>query len=253
MVAHTNSSHSLLSRFRIGLTLLSLSVFSLQTFAVECVVLLHGLARSADSMGDLQSQLLREGYTVANIDYPSRDYTIAELAPMAVNQGLEQCRAQGSHRIHFVTHSLGGILVRQYLAENPTPEILPDLGRVVMLGPPNQGSEIVDNLKDIPGYELWNGPAGYQLGTGSNSVPLQLGPAHFELGIIAGTYTMNPFLSQYLSGPNDGKVSVASTKVEGMDDFIALPTTHTFMMDNERVINQAVFFLMNGRFDQPSP
>ncbi len=253
MHSHTNSSRSTLSRFQLSLTLLSLSLFSVHALAVECVVLLHGLARSANSMADLQDQLLREGYAVANIDYPSRDYSIAELAPMAINQGLELCRAQDSHRIHFVTHSLGGILVRQYLSESPAPQTIPDLGRVVMLGPPNQGSEIVDNLKNIPGYELWNGPAGHQLGTGSNSVPLQLGPAHFELGVIAGTYTMNPFLSQYLSGPNDGKVSVASTKVEGMDDFIALPTTHTFMMENDHVINQTVFFLMNGRFDQPSP
>ncbi len=250
---HSYTRSSPLPRFLVSLSFLCSAFFSVQTFAVECVVLLHGLARSADSMADLQNHLQREGYTVANIDYPSRDYAIAELAPMAINQGLEQCRAQGSHRIHFVTHSLGGILVRQYLAKKPAPDPLPVLGRVVMLGPPNQGSEIVDNLKDIPGYALWNGPAGSQLGTGSNSVPRQLGPAHFELGIIAGTYTMNPFLSQYLPGQNDGKVSVASTRMEGMDDFIALPTTHTFMMVNERVINQTLFFLMNGRFDQPTP
>lgn len=219
-------------------------------YAIECVVLLHGLARTSHSMDEMAQHLVQQGYTVANINYPSREYPIAELAPMAVNQGIERCNQQEAHRIHFVTHSLGGILVRQYLANTGWTTNNPALGRVVMLGPPNQGSEIVDNLKDIPGYELWNGPAGNQLGTGANSIPRQLGPVNFELGVIAGTDSMNPLLSQFLSGPNDGKVSVSSTKVEGMSDFISLPTTHTFMMSNEAVIVQATYFLMNGRFEQ---
>ncbi|WP_390617390.1 esterase/lipase family protein [Maricurvus nonylphenolicus] len=222
-------------------------------YAIECVVLLHGLARTSHSMDEMAQHLVQAGYAVANINYPSRDHTIAELAPMAINEGIERCNQQDAHRIHFVTHSLGGILVRQYLASSAWPANNPELGRVVMLGPPNQGSEIVDNLKDIPGYELWNGPAGNQLGTDANSIPRQLGPVNFELGVIAGTDTMNPLLSQYLPGPNDGKVSVISTKVEGMTDFISLPTTHTFMMNNDEVISQATFFLMNGRFDHQTP
>ena len=218
--------------------------------ANECVVLIHGLARSSQSMKVLEARLETEGYEVINIDYPSRDHTVDELATVVVGQGIQECSAKSDSKINFVTHSLGGILVLVYLNANQRD----DIRRVVMLGPPNQGSEVVDNLKDTPGFELLNGPAGMQLGTGLTDVPRALGPVDFEAGIIAGTKTMNPILSTYLPNPNDGKVSVESTKVDGMADFIALPTTHTFMMRNIAVIDQVVYFLKNGKFDrQTSP
>ncbi len=220
------------------------------SIASECVVLIHGLARSSQSMKVLEARLETEGYEVSNIDYPSRDHTVDKLATVVVGQGIQECGAKSDSKINFVTHSLGGILVRVYLNANE-PD---DIGRVVMLGPPNQGSEVVDNLKDTPGFELLNGPAGMQLGTGLTDVPRSLGPVDYEVGIIAGTKTMNLILSTYLPNPNDGKVSVESTKVDGMADFIALPTTHTFMMRNDAVIDQAVYFLKNGKFDrQTSP
>jgi hypothetical protein len=117
-----------------------------------------------------------------------------------------------------------------------------------MLGPPNQGSEVVDNLKNTPGFELLNGPAGMQLGTRTTDIPKTLGPANFELGVIAGTQSINLILSSFLPNPDDGKVSVESTKVDGMHDFVALPTTHPFMMKNDAVINQTVYFLKHGKF-----
>jgi hypothetical protein len=117
-----------------------------------------------------------------------------------------------------------------------------------MLGPPNQGSEVVDNLKDTPGFELLNGPAGMQLGTGPDDIPQSLGPVSFELGVIAGTQSINLILSTFLPNPDDGKVSVEATKVEGMKDFIALPATHPFLMENDMVIDQTVHFLKNGKF-----
>ena len=212
--------------------------------ANECVILLHGLARTSASMAALEERLLKEGYIVSNVDYPSRDYPIETLATMAVEEGLNYCDNRASEKINFVTHSLGGILVRHFLRSNR----LENMGRVVMLGPPNRGSEVVDLLKDAPGFALINGPAGRQLGTDSSNMPRALGPVDFELGVIAGTQSINLILSTMLPDPDDGKVSVESTKVEGMADFIALPTTHPFMMKNEAVIDQTVHFLKKGRF-----
>ena len=211
----------------------------------ECVVLLHGLARSAGSMGKLEQALASDGYQVANTGYPSRKENIQTLAPIAIESGLAACE-QNYSKVHFVTHSLGGILVRSYLQDHE----LERLGRVVMIGPPNQGSQVVDNLKNVPGFKLINGPAGVELGTDKDSVPVNLGPVTFELGVVAGTKTFNPLLSQLLPNPDDGKVSVASTKVEGMQDFITAPHTHTFLMDAEVVIQQTKHFLRTGRFQR---
>lgn len=223
---------------------LTLSVICGLAQGKECVVLLHGLARTADSMNKLETALSNEGYRVENVDYPSRKHAVRELANSAVEQGLDACTTAGATQIHFVTHSLGGILVRTYMKEHEDVGI----GRVVMLGPPNQGSEVVDNLKDTPGFKLLNGPAGMQLGTDGADVPKSLGPVNFELGVIAGTQSINLILSTFLPNPDDGKVSVEATKVEGMTDFIALPATHPFLMRNEAVIQQTVHFLKNGSF-----
>ena len=214
--------------------------------AKECVVLLHGLARTADSMKALEKRLALEGYTVVNVDYPSRKYPIETLAEIAVGQGIEECTKKSATKINFVTHSLGGILVRVYLKSNRRD----DIGRVVMLGPPNQGSEVVDNLKNAPGFELLNGPAGMQLGTKSSDIPKSLGPVDFDLGVIAGTQSINLILSTFIPSQNDGKVSVESAKVKGMHDFVTLPTTHPFMMKNAAVIDQTVYFLQHGQFKQ---
>ena len=126
---------------------------------------------------------------------------------------------------------------------------LPRVGRVVMLGPPNQGSEVVDRLGRLPGFTLLNGPAGKQLGTAATDLPKTLGPVSFELGVIAGTRSLNPLLSQLLPNPDDGKVSVSATKVAGMTDFIALPVSHPLMMNNKEVLRQILAFLAKGRFD----
>ncbi len=213
--------------------------------ASECVVLLHGLIRSSSSMQAMAEALEEEGFEVANIDYPSTDMTIEELAPLAVGEGVQACQQiEGVTRIHFVTHSLGGILVRQYLSENE----LPMLGRTVMLGPPNQGSDAVEAMGGVPGFDLLNGPAGQQLGKDENSVPLKLGPADFEVGIIAGNRTIDPITSSVLPNPDDGRVSVEDTKLEGMTDFIVVDHSHAFMMSRKSVIELSIRFLRNGCF-----
>ena len=208
----------------------------------ECVVLLHGLARTALSMEKLAGAFEQRGYIVANVNYPSRKLPIEALSPLAVENGIESCGE--SEVVHFVIHSLGGILVRYYLKFNQ----IGNLGKVVMLAPPNKGSKVVDKLRDMPGFAALNGPAGLQLGTGSDSLPSQLAPVEFELGIIAGSETFNPILSLYLSNPDDGKVSVESTRVKGMRDFVVVPHSHTFMMRSTTVIDQVVSFIESGKF-----
>jgi triacylglycerol lipase len=216
--------------------------------ASECVVLLHGLARSATSMNKMQRELEAAGFATANIDYPSREYTVEDLAEMVVPEGIEACSTTDSvDTIHFVTHSLGGILLRQYLSEHA----IEGLGRVVMLGPPNQGSAAVDELRDVPGFDWLNGPAGYQLGKGSESVPLRLGPADFELGVIAGNRTIDPVTSAVLENPDDGRVSVEDTKLEGMADFVVVEHSHAFMMRMRKPIELTIRFLRTGRFSEP--
>ena len=215
--------------------------------ASECVVLLHGLARTSMSLNTMQQALEEDGFLTANIDYPSREHAIPELADIAVEQGLATCRAgEDVQKIHFVTHSLGGILVRQYLSEGAIPE----LGRVVMLGPPNQGSNAADDLDGVPGFDWINGPAGRQLGKGEESVPLALGPVDFELGVIAGDRTIDPITSYVLPDPDDGQVSVEDTKIDGMDDFVVVNHSHAFMMRMDEPIKLTKLFLRTGSFSE---
>ncbi|MDJ0749815.1 MAG: alpha/beta fold hydrolase [Woeseiaceae bacterium] len=210
----------------------------------ECVVLLHGLNRSWRAMRPMARALQDEGYTTVNVDYPSQLGTIEELAPMAVGLGLEQCRTAGATKVHFVTHSMGGILLRY--ANERTP--IRELGRVVMLGPPNQGSELVDRTRRWPGFAALSGPAGMQLGTSPDSIPSQLGPVDFELGVIAGTNTINVLASAMLPNPDDGKVSVASTMVDGMQDHLIVEDSHRFITRSAVVVRNTRSFLRTGSF-----
>ncbi|WP_455374836.1 esterase/lipase family protein [Kaarinaea lacus] len=219
----------------------------------QCVVLLHGLARTASSMEDMEAALKENGYYVVNVDYPSREHKIEDLATTVVPQSIAACNNHTVNKIHFVTHSLGGILVRYYLAHNT----INNLGRVVMLSPPNQGSEVVDALKDMPGFHLINGPAGEQLGTDDASIPNNLPPVDYEVGVITGDTTVNYILSTLIPGDDDGKVSIERAKVQGMLDFLVVHHSHPFIMEADDVITQTLTFLREGQFDhtlkQPAP
>ncbi|WP_206613402.1 esterase/lipase family protein [Parahaliea mediterranea] len=228
--------------------------------SADCVVLLHGLGRTGLSMLDMSWALQRAGYRVENISYPSLFYPIEQVADIALEAGLAGCRSRSpgsgiargndtarhnsAPRIHIVTHSLGGILVRQYLQQH----VIAELGRVVMLGPPNQGSTLADYVYSFSWLHWLAPPAIEQLGTGIASVPRHLGPVQFELGVIAGTLRWRLPLPGAPPLPSDGTVAVSETRVAGMTDFIAMPASHTFMMWNAGVQAQVMHFLRYGRF-----
>ncbi len=212
----------------------------------ECVILLHGLARTAHSMRPLAKALEKAGFATVNIDYPSRAAPIEKLASEALPKGISTCRRLGARRIHFVTHSMGGILLRHYLAHHR----LPELGRVVMLSPPNRGSEIADRMKENRLYRWFNGPAGQELGT--SDLPQRLGPVDYPVGVITGSEPApwdRWFSWRLLPGPDDGKVSVESARLEGMADFLVVPYSHSFIMRSAPVVRQVIHFLRHGRFD----
>jgi len=210
----------------------------------KCAVLLHGLARTAGAMNKLGKALNAAGWSTANVDYPSREFSIKALAPAAVEQGLAACRGLGATRIDAVTHSLGGILLRQYLKDSQIEEF----GRAVMLGPPNHGSEVVDNLGPVPGFAAFNGPAGLELGTGADSVPNSLGAIKKDVAGIAGTRSVNLVLSNFLPNPDDGKVSVVSARLEGMCAMLTIDVSHPFLMKDDDIIENVVAYLGTGKF-----
>lgn len=210
----------------------------------ETVVLLHGLCRTSRSMAKMEKALTAKGYNVINVDYPSRSATIEVLTP-DVFQRLEK-QFPNLGKVHFVTHSMGGILLSHYLASHE----IENLENVVMLAPPSRGSEVSDKLGGIKLYQWINGPAGNQLGTGTGDHPLRLKDPAFELGIIAGDRSINPILSMLIPGPDDGKVSLARVKPAAYTDYVQLHVSHACMMRNQQVIDQTIAFLENGAFNK---
>jgi len=213
----------------------------------EVVVLLHGLYRSDRSMRPLEAPVEAAGFRVVNLDYDSRSQSaesfVAELDPLLV-----ECCADAP-KLHFVTHSLGGIVTRAYLAARRPA----NLGRVVMLAPPNHGSPLGDVVAGSAVLRFLLGSTAARLGTDPTSLPNALPAADFELGVIAGTSSLSPLGALLIPGENDGTVAVASTKLDGMTDFITVDSAHTFIMRSDEVATQTVLFLTNGHFAHADP
>ena len=208
------------------------------------VVLLHGISRTARSFRKMELALQRAGYATLNLDYASRRKPLEALTE-DIHPAIELFAGGIAGSVHLVCHSMGGLLARAYLAKHK----LARLGRVVMLGTPNGGSEIADRLQNLKAYRAFFGPAGQQLVTRRDAATTALLPAiDYPLGIIAGTRSIYPISSIGLPRPHDGRVSVANTKLDGMADHIVIRTSHPWLVRNGEAIAQTVVFLRDGKF-----
>ncbi len=210
----------------------------------EWVVLLDGIGPNWFQMAWMARPLAAEGFSVVSITYPSAKYDIRTLAEQEVAPCVAQTLPEAA-KIHVAALSMGGVLTRAWLQSPRRPS---NLGRVVMLAPPNQGSEVSDRLKNWWFYK-WNfGPAGQELTTDPQSTPNALGPVDFPCGIIAGTRSFDPWFSWMFGAPNDGKVAVERTKVAGMSDFCTVKATHYDIMRKPEVTRLCAQFLRHGSF-----
>ena len=225
----------------------------------ELVIVLHGLGRTHLSMWRIAHTLRHAGYRVINRSYPSRTMPIGEVATSWLPRLLNRYQAAAAPKIHFVTHSMGGIVVRLWLRDMHPGRLSDNYGRIVMIAPPNHGSEIPDRMCKNPFFRFFTGINGRQLGTNPDSLPNQLLgspiPAQIDLGVIAGNFSLNPLFSSWIGRPNDGKVSVISTRLPGMRHHIVMPYSHTWLTLRAPVMEQVKTFLSTGRFlesNQPS-
>ena len=211
----------------------------------EVVVLLHGLARSSAAMWLLHLRLHRAGYHVESVGYSSMSQTPEEIVA-DISQQIDTCCKSHDNKIHFVGHSLGGLLIRAYLQEK-RPQ---NMGRVVLIGTPNHGTAMADYFRD----KWWAGVAGptaLALGTDETSFPRSLPDPDYPVGIIAGIGEgqMNDHI---LPGADDGLVSVESTKLNGMRDFVVVNASHSMMRYDDAVAMQTIHFLQTGAFERAS-
>jgi len=210
----------------------------------DYVVLLHGLGRSASSMHKIEHYLLDKGFTVVNEGYPSTAHPVEVLAEKHLAGTLARRCTDPGKKIHFVTHSMGGIVLRCYLKNHP----LKNPGRTVMIAPPNRGSTAADYYRNVPLVRRVLGPALGQVGTGPDGIAGTLGPLQFEAGVIAGASTIDPFTSTLIPGEDDGRVAVEEAKAENMKDFAVVKSSHAFIMDSAEVMELTLNFLLNGSF-----
>lgn len=217
--------------------------------AADGVVLLHGIARSPASLEKMEAALKGAGYRTLNLSYPARTESLEGIVA-GIDPAVAAFAGSIEGQVHFVTHSMGGLVARGYIHRHRPA----NLGRVVMLAPPNGGSDVADFLLGNPAYTYFFGPAGQQLSTHqAPALKELLGNVDYPLGVIAGDRSVN-LISSWLviPGPDDGKVSVSQTAVEGMSSSIVLHVTHPFMMSNPAVISQTLMFLRGGRFGEES-
>jgi pimeloyl-ACP methyl ester carboxylesterase len=207
----------------------------------EIIVLLHGLGRNNTSMWLLASRLEEAGYYVQRVGYSSLHQNPDEILKDISSQ-INQCCQRHAQSVHFVGHSLGGLMIRAYLQDNKVNK----LGRVVLLGTPNKGTEAVDHFSDGWLIDLL-GPTARALGTGNESFPNSLQAPYYPVGIIAGE-RKNKLIDPVIPGRDDGVVSIEATKIDAMTDFVIIETSHIMMRYDREVADQTIEFIKRGAF-----
>ncbi len=208
----------------------------------QLVVLLHGLGRSRHMFSELIKTLEARGYEVADLAYPS---TRRPLSAQADDLAALLGRIEGVERVSFVTHSLGGMVLRQLLAEERAYQETTAPGRAVLIAPPSQGARLADLLRDLPAYRALSGPAGQEITT--KAAP-KLPPANIPFGVIAGIKGDGAGYNPLLPGEDDGVVSLAETRLEGAADYLTVESLHTFIASHPTTIRAVPCFLAKGRF-----
>jgi pimeloyl-ACP methyl ester carboxylesterase len=198
------------------------------------IILVHGLWYRAWAMRILADRLAASGFRTWRFSYPTRK---AGLERNAVALG-EYCRSVSSDELHFIGHSLGGLVVLKMLQS--TRQLPP--GRIVLLGTPLRGSAVAGKSTGLPGGK-------FLMGLSAPALTATTALVDRETGMIAGTRPQGiGRLTGALSGANDGTVSVSETRSDELADRVELPVTHTGMLVSPRVAAQCAYFLDHGHF-----
>ena len=214
----------------------------------EIVILIHGLRGNTDDMQIITDYLKEYNFETVNFVYPSKDDKIQNLAEIFLKpEVLKQIEKQPK-QIHFVTHSMGGIVLRSYLVNHLT-EIDSILGKVIMISPPNKGSDVSEFFKKTMLYQKRYGISGQQIGYDINKQVGLSDSVSYNPGIIAGTDTQFPYFSYFIKGDDDGKISTERTKLKGMGDYIEMHFPHDTIMEQKEVAKQVLHYIENSEFE----
>jgi triacylglycerol lipase len=228
----------------IGLLFLN-SMWAKKVKNKECVIFLHGFGDVKYSMSYLEKQCKDEGYNTLNIGYSHIGRDVEAISDKRLQKKVQKCIEAGYKNIHFVTHSMGGLILRYYLQDNR----LPEGSRIVMLSPPNHGSEVADSLKTNFFYKIFGGEVGKELQTNSELIG-KLRDVDYEIGVITGNKSFNKKFSKMIPGQDDGRVSTERAKLNEMKDFLIVNNSHLTIKYDKYVANQTLHFLQNGSFDK---
>ena len=219
----------------------------------KAVLLLHGLADVSSVMEPLAKRLEEQGgYRAFRVVYPSTRESIADHA-RSLARIIESL--EGIEEIHFVGFSMGNIVIRRYLADQTDPargkRPDPRIKRMVMIGPPNHGSELAADLAGNPIFQAVAGEPGQALGAHWVWEERSLAVPQFEFGILAGGQGNQKGLNPLLPGDDDGVVTVAGTRLAGAADFLVVPGLHPLLPRQSKVQECTLRFLKHGYFLSP--